>query len=198
MPPPWLNWRGSRHIPRVCYPTILTAWPGWDGLFPLVMGAALWKQDTYYQVLDEDEYAVRRAGVIVTLGAISAAAGAVGAGAFAPTWHFAGALFGWSLAAAIIYGAALRFVPGSRPAGAHTRLLIALGFAYSPALLLFLGAVPIFGPLLLLGILVWIACTMILATMTALELEMEPATMLACAGWIPLFTLTLLVPSLIA
>jgi hypothetical protein len=176
----------------------LTAWPGWDGLAPLVMGAALWKQDTYYQVLDEDEYSGSRACLIVTFGAIAAALGAVEAGARAPAWHFVGAILGWSLAAAIIYGAARLFVPIGRPAGARGRLSIALGFAYSPALLLFLGAVPIFGPLLLLGVLMWIACTMVMATMTALELEMEPAIMLACAGWIPLFTLTLLVPTLIA
>ena len=162
-----------------------------------MVGASLGQRDIYYRILDEDdEYAARRAALIVTLGAVSAAAGAVGIGGLAPIWYFAGAILGWALATSVIYAAAL-FIPGHRPSDARRNLTIALGFAYSPALLLFLGMVPVFGPLLLLGILIWIAGTSVVAAMAALELEVETGIVVSFAGWIVLFALTLLVPTLI-
>jgi hypothetical protein len=125
----------------------MAAWPGWDGLGPLTVGAALGRREAYY-ALDEDEFAGGRAGLIITLGAISAAAGAMRLGVLAPTWYFAGAILGWSLAANVTYMIATMLFRGRRQAAGLRRLQVALGFAYSPALLLFLG-IAVFGPLLL-------------------------------------------------
>jgi hypothetical protein len=176
----------------------MAAWPGWNGLGPLMVSAALGQRQTYYEALDSDEYAGGRAGLIVTLGAISAAAGALGLGPFAPFWHFAGAILGWSLAVAVIYATAVMLVRGKLPPNCRRRMLIALGFAYSPAALLMLGIVPVFGPLFVIGILIWLGVTTVVAVITALEMEEETAVITAFAGWIPLFALTLIAPQLIA
>jgi hypothetical protein len=132
------------------------------------------------------------------LGAIAAAVGGLGSGGTAPAIHFLSAITGWAVAASLIYLVGMIAVPGRRPERAGKRVLTALGLSYSPAMLLFLGALPIFGPLFLLGILMWIAGTTVVAVMTSLELEVEQAVIVASTGWVGLFALTLVVPAVVA
>jgi hypothetical protein len=175
----------------------IKAWPGWDGLVPVMVNASLGQRKTYYEAMDDDEHANGRAAIIVMFGAIAAAAGAVGDGTLAPALHFAGLLAGFAAAAALMMGIARLTVAGNRPDAHARRLLVALGFAFSPAVLLVLGFVPIFGPLLVLGILIWLGVTMVVTAMTALDAETEAALIIAFGGWMALFSLGLLVPEIL-
>jgi hypothetical protein len=175
----------------------LASWPGWDGLGPALVSAAAGRRQAYYDALDSDEYSDARARIVVVAGGFSAAAGAVGLGLTAPAWHFIFAVLGWGLAAAVIYGAAVLFMPGRRPDGARRRLLVSLAFAYSPAAMMFLGAFPVFGPLFLLAVLIWMGWTFTVAVPVALELEADQGAVIALCGWVFLFAFTLIAPSML-
>ena len=123
----------------------------------------------YYDAVDDDPYADGRAVLIVLVGAFAAGIGALGGSASAPLWHFGGAIVGWLLAVSAVHLIAIALLPGKRPAHSYRRLAVALGLAYSPAIFLFLGAVPIYGPMFTLTVLGWLAITAVVAIQTALE-----------------------------
>ena len=173
-------------------------WPGWDGLAPHMVSAALAKRRVYQEAVESDPYAGGRARLILLLGALSAAIGGLGAGAFAPLWYFAGALCGWWVYTGIIYVTALILIPGKRPQNLYRRLLVSLGLAYSPAIFLVLGLLPVYGPLFTLGVLIWLGVTGVAAVGVALEMERETVWLTTFAGWIFLFAVTLIAPQLVA
>jgi hypothetical protein len=172
-------------------------WPAWEGLGPRMVAASRAKKAIYYDAVDDDPHADGRAALIVILGAFSAGIGALGDGVSSPIWYFACATAGWMLSISAIHLIAVTLLPGKRPTHSYRRLSVAMGLAYSPAVFLMLGAVPIYGPLFTLAVLGWIAVTSVVAIETSLEVDRESALVTAFAGWMCLFAFTLIVPQLI-
>ncbi len=177
----------------------IQAWPGWDGLVPRMIAASMLKENVYEEAVERDPNATGRAGFIVVVGALAAAIGAFGAGPFVPVWHFVFALCGWWAYAGIVYFTATRLLEGVRPPpDAYRRVLSALGLAHTPAIFLALGLIPVYGPLLTLGVLIWLLVTGIVAVGAALELDRQSAAMATAAGWLFLFAVTLIGPLMFA
>ena len=169
-------------------------WPGWDGFAPQVVGAALLKEETYESV-SRDSQATGRAAIIVAAVALSAGIGAVEAGIVPALGHLIAALVGWIGCAAIV-----QFVGREAFGGRNSSpraVPESLGLATVPALLLFLGAVPVFGPLFVLAIFGWLLVTMTLAVEQSLELNRESAILTAAFGWLLFFAIAQVAPTLL-
>jgi hypothetical protein len=72
-----------------------------------------------------------------------------------------------------------------------------LGLAFSPALLLWLGLVPTYGPLFVLGIHVWVLAATYVAGVSQLQLHQEPALAAAAAATLTLFAFSQVAPLLL-
>jgi hypothetical protein len=70
-----------------------------------------------------------------------------------------------------------------------------VGLASAPALLLVLGAVPVYGPLFVLGIFIWILVAMTVAVEPALELTRESAILTAAVAWLLFFAIAQVAPT---
>jgi hypothetical protein len=167
------------------------SWPGWDRLAPRIVGAAVLDREIYEDVR-RDPQATGRAAAIVVAGAVSAGVGALGSGAAAGFVHVAADLAGW-----ILCVAALRFVGvkvfGGREVYAGG-VVQTVGLASAPALLLFLGAVPVLGPLFVLGTFIWMLVAMAVAVESSLELERESAILTVAGAWLLFFAIAQVVP----
>ncbi|HEY8767316.1 MAG TPA: YIP1 family protein [Dehalococcoidia bacterium] len=170
------------------------AWPGWDGLAPRIAEAALLKRETY-QSISRDPQATGRAALIVGAGAVSAGIGALGGGIGPGFGHVIAALAGWTVCVATVQ------IVGTRVFGGRIVSLgvvpQAVGLASVPALLLVLGAVPVYGPLFVLGIFVWLLVAMTVAVEPALELDRESAIMTAAVAWLLFFAIAVVAPTIL-
>lgn len=167
-------------------------WPGWDGFAPQIVGAALLKEETY-ENLSRDSHATGRAAIIVAAIALSAGIGSVGAGIAPALGHVIAALVGWIACATIV-----QFVGKAAFGGRNSSSRAvpeSLGLASVPALLLFFGAVPVFGPLFVLAIFGWLLVTMTLAVEQSLELNRESAILTAAFGWLLFFAIAQVAPT---
>ena len=170
------------------------AWPGWDGLAPRIAEAALLQQETYKSI-SRDPQATGRAALIVGAGAVSAGIGALGGGIGPGFGHVIAALAGWIACAATVQIVGTRVFggrivsPGAVPQ--------AIGLASVPALLLVLGALPVYGPLFVLGIFVWLLVAMTVAVEPALELVRESAIMTAAVAWLMFFAIAVVAPTIL-
>ncbi len=173
----------------------IAAWQAWDGLAPRMVAAALLDREVYEDVR-RDQQATGRAAIIVTLGALAAGIGAVNGGLASVLWHALAALPAWTAYAGGVY------LVGTRMLGARqvplVRLLQAAGLAGSPALLLVLGAVPVYGPLFILGVQLWVLVAMGRAAEPALELDKESALLASAIGWVPFFAISQLAPMILS
>ena len=179
-------------------PGQIRAWPGWDGLAPRIVGAALLKQETYESISrdrDPDPHATGRTAVIVVAGAVSAGLGAIGGGVAPGFGHVIAALVGWTVCAATVQIVGTRVFggrivsPGAVPQ--------AVGLASAPALLLVLGAVPVYGPLFVLATFVWLLVAMTVAVEPALELNRESAILTAAVAWLLFFAIAQVAPTIL-
>jgi hypothetical protein len=173
-------------------PRQVWAWPGWDGIGSRIVGAALLNQETYEGVR-RDPQATERAAVIVIAGAISAGIGAVGGGVAAGFGHVIAALVGW-IACAVTVQIVGRQVFGGRNVAPGV-VPQTVGLASAPALLLVLGAVPVYGPLFVLAIFIWLLVTMTVAVEPALELDRESAILTAAVAWLLFFAIAQVAPT---
>jgi hypothetical protein len=73
----------------------------------------------------------------------------------------------------------------------------AIGLASAPALLLVLGALPVYGPLFVLAIFVWLLVAMTVAVEPALELVRESAIMTAAVAWLLFFAIAVVAPTIL-
>lgn len=175
----------------------IQAWPGWDGLAPLIVRAMLLDNETYLD-FDRDRNANGRARLIVSLGILAAVIGAAGAGLTSAIYHLPGAALGWGAYAVTVYAVGTRAFRGRRNKAAFTRLLQALGLANAPAFLLVLGIVPVYGPLFVLAAYMWLLLTTIAATIPTLELDSQSALVAGTTGCMVLFAVSQVMPLLLA
>jgi hypothetical protein len=184
--------RGPSLFSRI--PGQVRAWPGWDGLAPRIVGAALLNQETY-EGISRDPQATGRAALIVGAGALSAGLGAVGGGVAPGFEHVIAALVGWTACAATVQIVGVRVFGGrSVSPGAVPQ---AVGLASAPALLLVLGAVPVYGPLFVLGTFVWLLVAMTVAVEPALKLGRESAILTAAVAWLLFFAIAQVAPTIL-
>jgi hypothetical protein len=173
-------------------PRQVWAWPGWNGLAPRIAGAALLKQETYESVR-RDAQATGRAALIVVAGAVAAGIGAAGGGLAAGFGHVIAALAGWIVCAATVQIVGKRVFGGRNVSPGSMAQTV--GLASAPALLLVLGAVPVYGPLFVLGIFIWILVAMTVAVESALEVTRESAILTAAVAWLLFFAIAQVAPT---
>jgi hypothetical protein len=173
-------------------PRQVWAWPGWDGLAPRIVGAALLKQETYESVR-RDPQATGRAALIVVAGAVAAGIGAAGGGLAPGFGHVIAGLAGWMACAATVQIVGRRVFGGRNVSPGSVPQTV--GLASAPALLLVLGAVPVYGPLFVLGIFIWILVAMTVAVEPALELTRESAILTAAVAWLLFFAIAQVAPT---
>ena len=174
----------------------IQAWPGWDGLAPLIMRAMLLNDETY-QDFSRDQNANGRARLIVSLGILAAVIGAAGSGLASAIVHLPAAALGWGAYAVAVYAFGTQAFRGRRDKDAFTRLLQGLGLASAPAFLLVLGIVPVYGPLFILAAYMWLLLTTVAAVIPALELDSQSALVTGTAGCVVLFAVSQVVPLLL-
>ena len=174
----------------------IQAWPGWDGMAPLIMRALLLNDETYRD-FGRDQHDSGRARLIVSLGILAAVIGAAGSGLASAIVHLPAAALGWGAYAVAVYAFGTQAFRGRRDKDAFTRLLQGLGLASAPAFLLVLGIVPVYGPLFVLAAYIWLLLTTVAAVMPALELDNQSALVTGTAGCVVLFAVSQVMPLLL-
>lgn len=174
----------------------IQGWPGWDGLAPRVVTAALLKQEAYEEV-GRDPHATGRARLIVALGILAAGLAAARNGGAGALIHLAAGAAGWAVYAGAVYFVGTAMFPGKKTPGTLTRLLRGLGLAAAPMPLLVLGIVPVYGPLFVLATYIWVLLTTAVAVRPALELDKESAGMTATTGALLLFAVSQVGPMIV-
>ena len=169
------------------------AWGGWNGLAPLVVRASLLDERTYEE-FDRDPHALGRGRLILALATIAAVIGAAGSGLTSMIVHVPAFALGWAAFAGTIYSIGTQAFPGRRTKDTLPRLIRSLGLATAPALLLVLGAVPVYGPLLVLAAYMWLLTTTAKAIAVPLELNRDSCIIVAAVGCLVLFTVSQVVP----
>ncbi len=171
----------------------IRAWGGWDGLAPLLIRAALLNEQTY-QEFDRDPYAIGRGRLVLALAVIAAAIGSAGSGLAAMIVHVPAFALGWAAFVFTVYSIGTQAFPGRRSEDTLPRLIRSLGLATTPALLLVLGAAPIYGPLFVLAAYIWLLATTTTAIAEPLELTRDSSIIVATVGCLVLFTVSQVAP----
>ncbi len=169
------------------------AWGGWNGLAPLLLRAALLDESTYEE-FERDPYALGRGRLVLALAVIAAAIGAAGSGLTAMIAHVPAFALGWAAFAGTVYSIGTQAFPGRRSDDTLPRLIRSLGLATTPALLLLLGAVPVYGPLFVLAAYMWLLTTTAKAIAVPLELNRDSSIIVAAVGCLVLFTVSQVAP----
>jgi hypothetical protein len=150
-----------------------------------------------YEDVRKDEHATGRAWLLTGTAVAAAALAAAGAG---PVAFFANGLLaaiGAATFAGLIYIIGTLVFGGKINDSDFRLFLQRLGLAASPGFLLVLGAFPIYGPLFLLGALLWIMLTSIKATELSLELDRQSAAYTVIFAWLALFAVTAVLPAVV-
>ena len=145
-----------------------------------VVGALQLKSQAFEDV-EHDRAATVQAGAVVALAAISSGLASLTVGGLL-TGVVVG-LLGWLLGAAILLFVGTRLLPGKNTEADLGQMLRTLGFAQSPGLFQFLGAISVFGlgAIILLALWVWILVAMVVAVRQALDYEDTQRALITCA-----------------
>jgi len=171
----------------------MQAWPGWDGLAPLLARAVL-LDETVYEDFQRDPYAAGRAKLILGMALTAATVGAAGTGLASAVAHIPAAILGWIAYVVAVYFVGTQVFPGDRGERVLARMLPALGLATAPAMLLALGAAPVYGPLFVLVANVWIMLTTTTALTPALGLDRQSALVTATVACLAMFAIAQVLP----
>ena len=150
-----------------------------------VIGAA--KLDVrIYEEVEADTGALGQAMSVVVLQSIAAGIGAIGReGLPGLIGGIIGGLIGWFLWAFVIYLIGTKVLPEPQTRSDMGELLRTIGFASAPGLLLVLGAIPILGDLVSLGVSIWMLVAMVVAVRQALDFKSTGRAVGVCLlGWV--------------
>jgi hypothetical protein len=172
------------------------AWPGWQTLRYRMAMASLLKGDVYEDV-KQDQHAIGQVAVILSVTALATAIGAFWGGPKAMIVYTLASPIGWALYAATSYWVGTQVFRGRDKPWSLGASLTAFGFASSPRLFFLLALVPIYGPLFVLLVLVWVAVSTTFAAKQALELDDADAAVTAMISTLALFAASIVAPSLI-
>ncbi len=125
-----------------------------------------------YEEVEADRDSLGQAALLVVLSSVAAGIGVTGmAGPAALVFASVAALLGWVLWAALIYFIGARLLPEPQTRTDLGELLRTVGFASAPGVLRVLGVVPVFGPLLVVLVSIWMLAAMVVAVRQALDYE---------------------------
>ncbi len=152
-----------------------------------ILGALRLDAQTYEEV-EADSSATLQALVVVLLASIATGIGFIRTG---EPWlpvialHATGALIGWIVWAAIIYGFGVYALPGPETRSSIGELLRTTGFASAPAALRILTGVPVVGSFAFILGTVWMFVAMVIAVQRALDYRSVWRALAVCAtGWL--------------
>ena len=136
-----------------------------------------------YEEVEHDQGATRQAAAVVILASIAAGVGALGHAGLAglvvaPVF----ALIGWALYASITYLVGTRLLAGPDTSADWGEVARALGFAWSPQVLLVFAFLPLVGAIIVVAVTLWTFVTTIIAVRAALDLETGRAVLTALVG----------------
>jgi hypothetical protein len=172
-------------------------WPGWDTISYRVRSAMTYKWQIYEDI-EKDPIASSQARVVVAAAAAAGGVGALWAGPVAVIIYAIAGLLGFLAGAFVTYWVGTFVFPGRTTIERRNLLFTGLALCQAPRLLLILGiALPVFYPLIVLGVLLWSLTAMVLATEFSLEIDRESAILTAISGWVALFAISFVIPALI-
>ena len=165
-----------------------------------MIGAA--KLDVHvYEEVEADTSAMGQAMAVVVLHAVAAGivSFAIFGGVPSLIRGFIFPLIGWFIWAFVIYLIGTKVMPEPQTRSNIGELLRTTGFAASPGILLVLGAIPMFGMLIILAVTIWMLVTMVVAVRQALDYKSTGRAIGVCVlGWVPYVILGRVVVGLLA
>jgi hypothetical protein len=144
-------------------------------------GAALLDIETYEDV-EHDTTATMQAAAVVVIHALAQAVGNWQLGITAALSGAVGALLAWGVWSGVTYLIGAKVFGGTATWG---ELLRTIGFAFSPGVLLVLGALPLLGWMIKPAVAIWLLIAGIIAIRQALDFGTGKAIITAVLGWIP-------------
>jgi hypothetical protein len=184
-------------MPSVGVMESIRTWPGWDTLRERVKGAATLKWQTYEETRG-DPIAASQARLIVAAVAAASGIGAFWAGPLAILMYTMAGLLGWLAGAYLTYWVGRALVPGRGSPESKELLFNALAFSHAPRVLLAFGILmPMFVPLIVIGLLLWAVAAMVPATEYALEIDRQSATLTAMAAALAIFAISFVLPAIL-
>ncbi|MCH6552555.1 MAG: YIP1 family protein [Acidobacteria bacterium] len=153
-----------------------------------MIGAAKLDVHTYEEV-EADRTATGQAMGVVVLSSIASGIGAVayGAGPGLVVVGTIGALIGWFLWAFVTYLVGTKILPEPQTRSDVGELLRTIGFSASPGVLFILVVVPGVGPLIGLGVLVWMLVAFVVAVRQALDYRSTGRAVAVCLIGLPFY-----------
>jgi len=149
-----------------------------------MIGAATLDVHTYEEV-EADTTATTQAMVVVVLSSIAQGIGFLTqGGVLGFVVGAVGALIGWFIWAFLVYIIGTKVLPEPQTRSDLGELLRTTGFSASPGLLRVLGAIPLFGGLIILAVSIWMLIAMIIAVRQALDYQSTGRAVGVCLiGW---------------
>jgi hypothetical protein len=144
-----------------------------------------------YEEVEADGGAILQAVVVVLAASIATGIGFLRTGESWPAViavHATGALLGWVMWAAIIYGFGVHVFPGPDTHSSVGELLRTTGFASAPAVLRAFTSAPVVGPAAFIIGSVWMFVATVYAVQRALDYRSYWSALAVCgAGWLIAF-----------
>lgn len=139
-----------------------------------------------YEEVEHDRDATAQAVAVVVLSSLAAGLGTIGYGSIASVLlGVIGALVGWALWIAIIYGIGVKLFPEPNTRSDPAELLRTTGFAAAPGVLRIAAIVPLLGALVSLAAGIWMLVTMVIAVRQALDYKSTGRAIGVCLlGWL--------------
>ena len=149
-----------------------------------MIGAATLDVQTYEEV-EADTTATTQAMAVVVLSSIAQGIGFLTqGGVLGFVVGAVGALIGWFIWAFLVYLIGTKVLPEPQTRSDLGELLRTTGFSASPGLLRVLGALPLFGGLIILAVSIWMLVAMIIAVRQALDYQSTGRAVGVCLiGW---------------
>ncbi len=159
-----------------------------------MIGAATLDVHTYEEV-EADTTATTQAMVVVVLSSIAQGIGFLTqGGVLGFVVGAVGALIGWFIWAFLVYIIGTKVLPEPQTRSDLGELLRTTGFSASPGLLRVLGAIPLFGGLIILAVSIWMLVAMIIAVRQALDYKSTGRAVGVCLiGWFVFVVIMLMI-----
>ena len=175
----------------------IKTWPGWIGLAPRMVDAAILKEETYEDAY-KDPHALGRARLIISLAILASGISASRGGIDSFALYTIAAAFGWAAYAGVIYMLGSLGFGGRGGSRTFQQLVQTLGLAATPALLLVFGAIPTYGPIPVLVAYFWLFITTVHATYPPMNIDRQSAIVTAAVGCLTLFAVSRVGPILLS
>jgi len=134
-----------------------------------------------YEEVEHDPDAMGQAALVVGLGAVAAAIGAIGSGGGGVVGGILMAFLGWAFGAGVVWLVGVRMMGHTSD---YPELLRTLGFASAPRVLLVVGFVPVLGGLVALAAAILSLIAWVIAVRQALDVETGRAVLVCVLAFL--------------